>query len=223
MKKAKEDKRKKQGKSTEDAVQGDAATAVGGAPPTDDARPTQDQTKADDTPDESVEADPVKALEARVATLEDNLLRAKADYQNLLRRSAQERADAVRYANVELMRSLLVVADDFERALDATRNTENGAAIADGIRLVYDNFTKALRDHGLEAIDALHQPFDPNVHQALLQQPTDEHPPGTVVEEIARGYRLQDRVVRASKVVVAKAVEAAPESTEEAVRADDDV
>ena len=72
---------------------------------------------------------------------------------------------------------------------------------------MYDNFTKALRDHGLERIDALHRPVDPAIHQALLQQPTDEHPPGTVVEEVAKGYRLQDRVVRAAKVVVAKAVE----------------
>lgn len=210
MKKAKEDKQKK--KRAEEPADVEAATAVESAPKADESAPAQtDQAaQADQADGEPVEVDPVRALEERVASLEDSLLRAKADYQNLLRRSAQERTDAVRFGNVELMRSLLVVADDFERALTATRSTENGAAIADGIRLVYDNFTKALRDHGLEPIDALHRPFDPTIHQALLQQPTDEHPPGTVVEEVAKGYRLQDRVVRAAKVVVAKAAEDQP-------------
>jgi len=194
MKKAKENKTKR----SEELPDVEAATAVESAPP---------KVQGDQAAERPVEEDPVKALEAKVASLEDSLLRAKADYQNLLRRSAQERSDAVRFANAELMRSLLVVADDFERALTATKSTPNGEAIADGIRLVYDNFAKALQDHGLEPIEALHQPFDPTVHQALLQQPTDEYPPGTVVEEVAKGYRLQDRVVRAAKVVVAKAVE----------------
>ena len=210
MKKQKDNKQKN--KRAEESADAEAATSVESALKADESAPAQtDQAAQSDQADEvAVEVDPVKALEERVASLEDSLLRAKADYQNLLRRSAHERTDAVRFANVELLRSLLVVADDFERALTATRSTQNGAAIADGIRLVYDNFTKALRDHGLEPIDALHKPFDPTIHQALLQQPTDEHPPGTVVEEVAKGYRLQDRLVRAAKVVVAKAAESQP-------------
>jgi len=196
MKKTKENKKE----HSEESPDADAASAV---------EPATSQVQADQADGlRPVEENPVRALQARVASLEDSLLRARADYQNLLRRSAQERTEAVRFANVELMRSLLVVADDFERMLTATKNAENSGAIADGIRLVYDNFAKALRDHGLEPIDALHRPFDPAIHQALLQHPTDEHPPGTVVEEVAKGYRLQDRVVRAAKVVVARAVDA---------------
>jgi molecular chaperone GrpE len=149
--------------------------------------------------------DPVKKLEARIDALEDGILRAKADYQNLQRRSAAERLDAVRYANAELMRSLVAVADDFERALESCRKHESAEAIAKGVQIVYDHFTKALHDQGLEPIEALHRPFDPAVHEAMMQQPTQEQPPGTVVEEVAKGYRLHDRVIRPAKVVVATA------------------
>jgi len=158
-----------------------------------------------DAPDDAPEADPVKQLEARIATLEDGILRAKADYQNLQRRSAAERLDAVRFANAERMRSLLVVADDFERALEAARADASSEAVTEGIKIVYDHFLKALKDQGLETIEALHKPFDPAIHEALMQQPSEAHPPGTVVEEVAKGYRLHDRVLRPAKVVVASA------------------
>jgi len=155
-------------------------------------------------------ADVVVELQAKVVKLEDALLRAKADFQNLQRTSAVERTDAIRYANAELMKLLVRVVDDFERSLAAAANPDNLQAVVEGVRLVYENLRKALADHGLEPIEALHRPFDPNVHEALLQQPSDEHPPGTVIEQIAKGYRLRDRVVRPAKVIVAKE----PDSTD---------
>ncbi len=154
-----------------------------------------------------VSGDTVAELQAKVAKLEDSLLRAKADFQNLQRRSAAERLDALRYANAELMKSLVKVVDDFERSLAAASKPDNLPAVVEGVRLVYENLTKALSDHGLEPIEALHRPFDPNVHEALLHQPCDDHPPGMVIEQIAKGYRLCDRVVRPAKVIVAKAME----------------
>jgi len=154
-----------------------------------------------------VSEDPVAELRAKVAKLEDSLLRAKADFQNLQRRSAAERSDALRYANAELMKSLVKVVDDFERSLAAAAKPDNLSAVVEGVRLVYENLTKALSDHGLETIEAFHRPFDPNVHEALLHQPSDQYSPGTVIEQIAKGYRLCDRVVRPAKVIVAKAME----------------
>lgn len=152
---------------------------------------------------ETGEHDPVKKLEAEKAALVDSLLRAKADYQNLQRRSAADRLDAVRFANAELMRALLVVADDFERALQAGQAHQGVDAVTDGVRIIYDHFVKALKDQGLEPIESLHQPFDPTIHEALMQRPTAAHAPGTVVEEVAKGYRLNERVIRPAKVVVA--------------------
>lgn len=178
-----------------DAPTGDATRDT---PPNRDA----DQHEADDA------ANTTAALTARIESLEDRLLRARADAQNMQRRAAIDRADAVRYANAAIMKSLVVVLDDFERSLAAGRDAANVAAVVDGERLIFDNLLKALREHGMETIDALHEPFDPALHEAMMMRPTDEHPPGTVVEEIARGYRLRDRVIRPAKVVVARAPDA---------------
>ena len=79
--------------------------------------------------------------------------------------------------------------------------------VAEGVRLVYQNLLKALCEHGLEAIETGGEPFDPSVHEAMMQQPSADHPVGTILEEFARGYKLRDRVLRPSKVVVSKAME----------------
>ncbi len=151
--------------------------------------------------------DPVEELQTKVNKLEDSLLRAKADYQNFLRRSAADRSMAIRYANAELMKSLLSVMDDFERSLEAARESHNLQAVVEGVQLVYDNLLKAMRAQGLERIAALHEPFDPNFHEAMMQQPSQDFPSGTVLEEVAKGYRLHDRVLRPTKVVVARTPE----------------
>lgn len=142
--------------------------------------------------------------QAKVEKLENALLRARADFQNLQRRADAERLDAIRYANAELMKSLVKSLDDLERALASTAQTENLTTFAEGMKLVYENLSKSLSEHGLETIEALHKAFDPTIHEALLNQPTAEHPPGTVIEQVAKGYRLRGRVVRPAKVIVAK-------------------
>ena len=149
--------------------------------------------------------DEAAELRSKVEKLEDALLRARAEYQNFQRRTAIERADAIRYANAGLMKSLLSVLDDFERAMSST--TGEVETIDEGVRLVYQNLLKALREHGLETIETGREPFDPSVHEAMMQQPSADHPAGTILEEFAKGYKLRDRVLRPSKVVVSKAVE----------------
>lgn len=153
-------------------------------------------------------ADSVAVLRDKVAVLEDSLLRAKADYQNLQRRSAVERSEALRYANAELMKALVVVMDDFERSLQAAGDSVGSDAIMDGVQLVYQNLANALKEHGLETIQAGGMPFDPQVHEALMNQPTKNAAPGTVLKEVAKGYRLRDRVIRPAKVIVAQAPQA---------------
>ena len=162
--------------------------------------------------DPAEELSPEAQLEARVVELEEQALRARADYQNLQRRLMQERAEAIRMANADLVKALLPVLDDFERSLAAAAKTDNLQSVVEGQQLIHANLLKVLRDHGLEPIDALHQPFDPNVHEALLQTPSDEHPPLTVLEEVGKGYRLKDRVLRPTKVVVSQAPPAAADA-----------
>lgn len=180
-------------------------------PPTGDV---EGDARAGETPDVvakdgevAPEVDSVPELQAKVERLQDSLLRAKADFQNMQRRSNNERADAIRYANAELLKSLLGVVDDFERSLAAAKSSDNLKAVVDGVGLVHENLLSVLRAQGVATIEALHKPFDPGVHEALMQQPSADHPPGTIVEEIAKGYRLGDRVLRPAKVVVSKAVE----------------
>ncbi|MCH9002610.1 MAG: nucleotide exchange factor GrpE [Planctomycetes bacterium] len=158
--------------------------------------------------------DTVESLREKIAALEDTLLRAKADFVNTQRRNEKSRLDAVQFANAELMRSLLGVLDDFERSLDAAGTAEDIKTIVEGVRLVYQNLEKALRDHGLESIEAIGRPFDPHVHEAVMQQPAADCDPNTVLEEVAKGYRLKDRVIRPAKVVVSKALESTSGATE---------
>lgn len=159
----------------------------------------------------SAAEDSIADWKTKVEKLEETLLRARADFQNAQKRATAERLDAVRYANAELMKSLIKVLDDFDRALASADESAGESSLLAGVRLVRENFMKALADHGLETIDALHQAFDPAIHEALMQQPTDVHPPGTVVEQAARGYRLCGRVVRPAKVIVSKTLDSPTE------------
>jgi molecular chaperone GrpE len=171
---------------------------------------TSPEVQPDETSAESVTIDEPQDPQEQIALLKDALLRGKADFANLQRRAAAERAEAVRFANADLLKSLLSALDDFDRTIEAAESSDNLQSVVEGVELVHANLVKALQDNGLEEINALHEPFDPTVHEALLEQPTDEYAPGTVVEQVAKGYRLRDRVLRPAKVIVAKATEAPP-------------
>lgn len=145
----------------------------------------------------------VVELQAKVNELEEGLLRSRADFQNLQRRAAAERLEAIRFANADLLKSLLGVLDDLERTVSSVERADDAKAVGEGVRLAHQNFLKVLRDHGVEPIEAAKRPFDPAVHNALLRQPTVEFQPGTVIEQVARGYRLKDRVLRPAAVIVA--------------------
>ena len=177
------------------------------------------QANADQPAEESPPAE--ESLEQRISALQEQVARARADYRNLERRLATERSEAVRFANADLIKALLPVLDDFERSLAAAEGTDNVASLVDGERLIQANLLKVLTDYGLERIDALHQPFDPHVHEALLQTPNEEHPPNTVVEEVNRGYRLRERVLRPAQVVVSKSTALPSDDTDAEQDADD--
>lgn len=160
---------------------------------------------AEDTPSQ----DQAGRLQDRINVLEDQLLRAKAEAQNIQKRAAAERNEAIRFANAELMRLLIPVLEDFDRTLDAAQSG-SPQSIVEGTRLVHANLMKALYDFGLEPIDATGATFDPAIHEAISILPTDEVPPGQVLEQVTRGYRLRDRVLRPARVVVSKALQESP-------------
>ncbi len=137
----------------------------------------------------------------------DKFLRAKADYQNLQRRALEEQRATSRYANADFARALLEVLDDLERTLQAGDETDDETSVLSGVRLVSDKLRKCLKDHDVDPIEALGQPFDPRLHEALMQEFSEDHPPNTVIREIQKGYKLHDRVLRPSRVTISKAAE----------------
>ncbi len=160
-----------------------------------------------DAPAETSEAEapPGEGGESEeVSQMRDKLLRVRAELSNIQRRAANDKADAVRFAVADFARDVLSVVDDFERTL-AAADSEPDAGIVAGARLVYDNLMKILKAHHVERIESEGQPFDPASHEAVMQQPSDEHPPQTVLQVVQRGYRLYDRLLRPAKVIVSAA------------------
>jgi len=133
------------------------------------------------------------------------LLRAQAEIQNILRRSAREQQEVILYGNSELLLSLLDIVDDFERAIEASCATNE--KLTDGIKMVYSKLAKLLTDNKVEPIETHMQSFNPVEHSAVSLEFNTEYEPGTVIHELQRGYRLRDRVLRPSKVIVASNVE----------------
>ncbi|WP_243337581.1 nucleotide exchange factor GrpE [Anaeromyxobacter soli] len=130
----------------------------------------------------------------------EKLLRAAADLENYKKRAARERDEVQRFGIERVVKDVLPVLDGLDRALAAATEDD---ALAKGVRLVRTSFEQALARHGVSAFSAMGERFDPAVHEALLQVPTDAAPPGTVVLEHARGFKLHDRLVRPAMVGVA--------------------
>jgi molecular chaperone GrpE len=144
-----------------------------------------------------------ESLRAERDDLLARLQRVSADYLNYQKRVQRDVADAREFANADLIKSLLAVLDDMERALEAAK-ANHGAddPLLVGMHLVYDKARATLGRFGLSAIQALGQPFDPYKHQALHHEPSQAHPPGIVLQELQKGYELKGRVIRPASVVV---------------------
>jgi molecular chaperone GrpE len=179
------------------------------------------KTKIDDGADANVSAqvedlpatmplthDQIEELKDRAAKSDeyrDRLLREAADFENYKKRAARERQDTLTYANESLLQKLIPVLDAFEMALLATANEPAAAqSVQAGVNMIFNQLKSALGDGGLEEIDARGKEFDPNWHEALSQKETAEVPEGRVVQQIRRGYKFRNRLIRPAGVVVAK-------------------
>lgn len=185
----------------EAAPAGAAGEALTAAPPAQEPAPGPDQPEAGEV--EALRAE-VAALRAELdrtrAEMFEKLARAQADFENYRRRAQREREETIAYANLNLVRELLPVLDNLERALAAT-GEEGG--IKAGVELVARQFRDVLAKHGVTPVEALGQPFDPEVHEAVMQEAGDYDVP-TVVAELQKGYRMGNRLVRPALVKVAR-------------------
>jgi molecular chaperone GrpE len=143
-------------------------------------------------------------FEAEAAKLKDLALRARADLDNFRKRALREKEEAIRYANNGLLERLLPVVDNFELGLDAAKSASDPASILQGMDMVRKQLLEFLRSNGLEEVPADGEVFDPNRHDAVAQEFSTEVPEGQIIRQMRKGYKIKDRLVRASSVVVSK-------------------
>ncbi|MDQ3035278.1 MAG: nucleotide exchange factor GrpE [Myxococcota bacterium] len=136
--------------------------------------------------------------------LKDQLLRTAADFDNFRKRTRKDLDEAERRGREDTVREMLPVFDNLERAVQAAAGAKDVASIVDGLKMVLKLFEDQVQRIGIERVVSVGQRFDPAIHDAIQQQETDEHPPGTVIAEVVPGYRLGERLVRPAMVVVAR-------------------
>ncbi len=169
-----------------------------------EAETPQPEAAAAPTPEQIAE------LQTRAAKADENwerLLRTTADFDNFKKRAAREKIEAGQYANASLLQKLLPVLDNFEMALTAAQAAQGDklASLSTGVTMIQQQLKTALTETGLEEIEAAGLPFDPHLHEAVSQMETVEVPEGHVAQQLRKGYKLKERLLRPATVIVAKA------------------
>jgi len=163
-------------------------------------------------PPTPAELEELRAKAAKADEHWDRLLRQAADFENFKKRAARDRQEDIRYANKGLLDKLIPVLDNFEMAMAAANNAQAGSADAlkTGVTMIQGQFKAALAEAGLEELDATGKPFDPNWQEAVSHQESADVPEGQVLQQLRKGYKLRDRLLRPATVVVARAPAAEP-------------
>ena len=159
------------------------------------------------------EADPLAELEKELQSKDeelqkthDRLLRVSADFENYKKRSARETAEFRKYANQNLLKDLLSVMDNLELAINSTEAKRDiDRRLLEGLEMTRNELLKVFEKFHVKPIDAVGQPFDPEFHEAVMRQESEEHPENTVISEFQKGYTIHDRLMRPAMVVVASA------------------
>jgi molecular chaperone GrpE len=146
--------------------------------------------------------DDAEALRVALAAAKDRALRTQAELENYRRRMRKEMEDERRYAQLALLSDLLPVLDNVQRAIQAAEKSPDASGLLAGFKMVAQQLDNVLSRHHCTRIDALHKPFDPHLHAAIMQQPSSEYPPNTVLQVAQDGYQLHDRVLRPAQVIV---------------------
>jgi molecular chaperone GrpE len=141
-------------------------------------------------------------LQADLDRFRDLALRSQADFENYKKRAAREKEEAIKYANSSLLEKLIAIVDNFELGLEAARAEGEKSPVFSGMSMVLKQLMDFLADSGLQPIAAAGAKFDPNLHEAIAHEPSNQVPEGTVIRQTRRGYKMKDRLLRPSSVVV---------------------
>lgn len=144
----------------------------------------------------------LEAAQKLADSYKDQLLRKAAEFDNFKKRTEAEYVNLVKNANEGLISSLIPILDDFTRSMKSGREVKDHESFFKGVELIYNKFVRLLESHGLIPFESVGKPFDVDYHDALLQMPRSDVPPHTVVEEIERGYKLFEKIIRHAKVIV---------------------
>lgn len=166
--------------------------------------PSAAENEAPKSGESSAASDPLAEAKAETARFKDQWMRAAADFDNFRKRTRRELEDTRKAGREELLKDLLPVFDNLERAITSAERATDVKPVSDGLKMVLRQFLDTLGRSGIAKVPAVGSQFDPAVHEAIQQVETDEQPPGTVVAEVQPGYQQGERLIRAAMVVVAK-------------------
>jgi molecular chaperone GrpE len=150
----------------------------------------------------SPDQDEDEGLQADLHRFRDLALRSQADFENYKKRAAREKEEAIKYANSALLERLIPIVDNFELGLEAARGDGENSPVFSGMSMVLKQLMDFLTEQGLQPIDATGRKFDPNLHEAIAHEPSEQFPESVVIRQTRRGYRMKDRLLRPSSVVV---------------------
>ncbi len=149
------------------------------------------------------ETNEVSKLSAELAESKDKYLRLYADFENFRRRTSKEKMEYLKSANEEIIKAIIPIIDDFERAQKSTATVEDAAVVKEGMQLIYNKLYKVLEQKGLKPMDSVGKPFDSDLHESITQIPAPkEELKGKVVDEVEKGYFLNEKVLRFAKVII---------------------
>lgn len=186
-------------------------------PPTgvEDSEEIEETAELDEQIQEEIAEDPLQVALNEAADNKDLYLRALADLENYRKRAQREKEDAIRFANDHILRNIIPVLDNLERAIEHARTTiEDQGSLLEGVEMTLSQLHKVLESSGVTSIEAMGLPFDPNFHQAMGQIPTGDQPPNTVVQELQKGYLLNNRLLRPAMVMVSMALPEASDNND---------
>ncbi|MBI3005786.1 MAG: nucleotide exchange factor GrpE [Ignavibacteriales bacterium] len=189
-----------------------------------DTQPTENAAKEDKAtqPETDEFTKKLAETEQQVAQYKDLLLRKAAEFENYKKRIENESAAIVRFANEDLITEILPVLDDLERSLKSAREHKNTDVLYRGIELIHQKLLKTLQGQGLKSFETVGKEFDVHYHDALMQAQRNDVPPHTILEEVEKGYMLNDKVIRHAKVVVSAAPHEQPGPRHEEKQPGDD-
>lgn len=188
--------------------------------PADTEQAEQQPSEELDSPEDQLRNELSKALDD-LKVHQDQYLRTLADMENLRKRTQREKEDLAKFANENILREILPVIDNLERAVEHAEQADSSDGLLEGVKMTLTQFSQVLNRFGVEPIDSIGKPFDPALHQAMGQLESAEHPVNTVVQQMQKGYRLNERLLRPAFVMVAKTPSAPEPETPDAPDAED--